>query len=108
MLALAEVLAGADPAYQEIEVCLLVTFGPAAAFEVDEEEEDGGHGQRPKKKKGFLAHPLPMIRSQALALGLPHLPVVIDGSGEGGYQGAYQVRREVWFGLLGAIGCDRF
>lgn len=102
MLALAEVLAGADPAYQDVEVRLLVTFGPASAFEAEEEEDDhdedtttdGGDGtqKKRKKKKGFLAHPLPVIRAQARALGLPHLPVPIDGAGEGGYQRAYQVR----------------
>lgn len=80
MLALSEVLQGTDPTYADIEVRVLVTFGPAAAFTEAE------------WRRGFKAHPLPVIKLQAQALGLPHLAVPIDGSGEGGYMGAYQVR----------------
>lgn len=156
VLALQEVLQGKDEAYQGIEVRVLVTFGPAAAFLADgvedEDEDDGqvrccigwvgcwyredlshsrdgqstrvhatcprqdsqvqapsttatGDGQcgertaassllpsRTRARKGFLAHPLPVIRAQAKALGLPHLGIPIDGAGKGGYLGAYQVR----------------
>jgi hypothetical protein len=44
MLALAEVLARAgtdDPEYRGVVVKLLVTFGPATAFEEEDEEDDG-------------------------------------------------------------------
>lgn len=36
-----------------------------------------------------------MIRAQAEALGLPHLCIPIDGAGEGGYMGAYQVCKQL-------------
>lgn len=40
MLALAEVLRGEDPAYQGVEIKVLVTFGPATAFQEDEDDDD--------------------------------------------------------------------
>jgi len=75
---------------KEVDVTVLVTFGPPQAFleEEDAEEDVAGEDRtgegrsiekKKKKKKTFLAHPLRVIKLQARALGLPHVVVPIQG-----------------------------
>lgn len=77
----------------DVEVTVLVTFGPPEAFLTEEEDvavEGTSEGDKmetkennPKKektkKKKFLAHPLRIIKMQALALGLSHVVIPIEG-----------------------------
>ncbi|MBP6793172.1 MAG: adenine nucleotide alpha hydrolase, partial [Aeromonas sp.] len=44
----------------------------------------------------FLAHPLPLVRRQAAALGLPHLLVTIEAPFEQGYETALSRLRQEW------------
>ena len=44
----------------------------------------------------FLAHPLPLMRRQAAALGLPHLLVTIEAPFEQGYEMALSRLRQEW------------
>ena len=91
MLALCEIKH--DPLYADVEITVLVTFGPPAAFVEEEEEEEvnrtkheeeeegdnKAESSKKKKKKTFLAHPLRVIKLQAQALGLPHVVLPIEG-----------------------------
>lgn len=77
----------------EVEVTVLVTFGPPEAFLTEEEEvevegtsedsemkmKESNPKEKKRKKKTFLAHPLRVIKMQALAIGLPHVVIPIEG-----------------------------
>ncbi|MFM5093328.1 hypothetical protein ACEUCJ_06435 [Aeromonas rivipollensis] len=47
-------------------------------------------------KPRFLAHPLPLVRRQAAALGLPHLLVTIEAPFEQSYETALSRLRQEW------------
>jgi len=71
---------------KEVDVTVLVTFGPPEAFLEEEEEGEEGASdsdktetKEKKKKKTFLAHPLRVMKMQARALGLPHVVMPIQG-----------------------------
>lgn len=77
----------------EVEVTVLVTFGPPEAFLTEEEDVEGegtsedsemkmkesNPKENKRRKKTFLAHPLRVIKMQALAIGLPHVVIPIEG-----------------------------
>ena len=84
---------------KEVDVTVLVTFGPPEAFLEEEEEGEEGASdsdktetkEKKKKKKTFLAHPLRVIKMQARALGLPHVVLPIQGQN---YLESYAVSEE--------------